>query len=47
MIAFEGHVTAYLKILDMGEFDVMIGMDWLSTLHATLCCVSYAINHIN
>ena len=39
VIAFERHeLTADLTILDMGEFDVILGMKWLSTWHATLDC---------
>ena len=32
VIAFGGHeLTADLILLDVGEFDVILGMDWLST----------------
>ena len=32
VIAFDGHeIIANLILLDVGEFDVILGMDWLST----------------
>ena len=37
VIAFNGHeMIADLILLDMGEFDIILGMDWLLTWHATL-----------
>ena len=31
-------LEAYLILLDMFEFDVILGMDWLSTFHASVEC---------
>ena len=36
-IAIDGHdLTIDLILLDIGNFDVILGMDWLLTWHATL-----------
>ena len=39
VISFDGHdLITNLMVLDMGEFDVMHGMDWLSICHAIPDC---------
>ena len=39
VISFGGHeLVADLILLDVGEFDVILGMEWLSEWHATLDC---------
>ncbi|XP_074559160.1 uncharacterized protein LOC141815105 [Curcuma longa] len=36
---FDGHLlTVDLQVLDMMEFDIILGMDWLATYHATVDC---------
>ena len=34
---------ADLKVLDMIDFDVILGMDWLSSYHANLNCYAKII----
>lgn len=41
MISFDEHkLAANLILLDVGEFEAILGMDWLSDWHATLDCFS-------
>ena len=36
VISIDGHeLIADLIVLDVGEFDIILGMDWFSTWHAT------------
>ena len=44
VISFDGYeLITNLTLLDMGEFDTILGMDWLSTWHATLDCFAKKI----
>lgn len=36
-------IVADLMILDMTEFDVILGIDWLASCHATLDCHAKAV----
>ena len=39
VISFDRHgLVTDLTTLDMGKFDAILGMDWLSIWHATLDC---------
>ena len=43
VILGEVNLPANLIILDMHDFDVILGMDWLETYHATIDCFSKTI----
>ena len=43
MIIEEVNLPANLIILDMHDFDVILGMDWLETHHTTMDCFSKTI----
>ena len=38
IIVVDRKIIANLIVLDMLEFDVILGMDWLAAYHATLDC---------
>lgn len=38
IIVGEMETLATLLVLDMSDFDVILGMDWLASCHATLDC---------
>ncbi|XP_075645048.1 uncharacterized protein LOC142616043 [Castanea sativa] len=38
VLVFGRELEAYLILLDMFEFDVILGIDWLSTFHASVEC---------
>ena len=40
VILGEVNLPVVLIILDMHDFDVILGMDWLETYHATMDCFS-------
>ena len=43
----ELNTFAYLNIIPLGSYDVLIGMDWLDTHHVVLDCYNKTFTCLN